>query len=117
MKKFACLFFLVIVLLTNIVVAGQVTLKWDANEPAPEGYKVFARSGLNYDYENPNWSGPETTATLELPEGVTYNFVVRAFDGLLESPNSEEVNYAMPTGGIDAPNGFNVTRVIIININ
>ena len=117
MKKLICLFFLAIVLLTNIAVAGQVSLMWDANDPAPEGYKVFHRTGANYDYANPSWAGPETQATLELPEGQTYWFVVRAFDSVLESANSEEVNYVMPTMGINPPAGVGVARVIIININ
>ena len=120
MKKLA--WFITIMLIigfTSSAMAGQVTLKWDANDPAPEGYKIFARAEgqANYDYSAPAWSGPETTATIELTEGVLYYMVVRAFEGVLESPNSEEVNYAMPTEGINVPGGFSVERVIIININ
>jgi chitinase len=99
--------------------AGQVTLQWDANDPAPEGYKIFVREDgqLNYDYSAPAWSGPETTATLELSEGVLYYFVVRAFEGVLQSENSEEVNYQMPSVGLPKVNGTRIDRVVIININ
>ncbi len=99
--------------------AGQVTLRWDANEPTPEGYKIFARAEgqPNYNYAAPAWVGPETTASIELTEGDLYYMVVRAFEDVLESPNSEEVNYSMPSVGINVPSGFNVERVIIININ
>jgi hypothetical protein len=75
--------------------SANVTLRWDANDPAPEGYRVFAReSGQSYDYLHPIWENNDTTCTLTgLTEGVTYHFVVRAFDGTLESADSAEVTY------------------------
>ena len=78
--------------------AANVTLAWDANDPEPEGYRVFAReSGAGYNYDNPIWESDEaseTTCTLiGLTEGTTYYFVVRAYDGDLESADSEEVSY------------------------
>ena len=75
--------------------SANVTLRWDANVPAPDGYRVFAREGTqSYRYDQPLKQTADTTCTLTgLNEGVTYHFVVRAFDGLLESADSEEVSY------------------------
>ena len=55
-------------------------------------------SGAGYDYANPIWDSinkaQTTTCTLiGLTEGTTYHFVVRAYDGDLESADSEEVSY------------------------
>ncbi|MFO7713496.1 choice-of-anchor U domain-containing protein [Desulfosarcina sp.] len=76
--------------------AASVTLRWDPNDPAPQGYRVFAREGSQgYNYDHPLWENNLTTCTLTgLTEGVTYHFVVRAFDGELESADSEEVSYS-----------------------
>ncbi|BBO66476.1 hypothetical protein DSCA_04060 [Desulfosarcina alkanivorans] len=87
----------------TVVLSANVTLRWDANVPAPEGYRVFAReSSQAFNYSNPIWEENSTTCTLiGLTEGVTYHFVVRAFDGDLESADSAEVTY---TPAVDVPN-------------
>ena len=71
----------------------QVTLAWDANDPEPEGYRVFCRrAGETYNYSHPIWDSTGTTCTLiGLDEFTDYAFVVRAYDGNLESADSEEV--------------------------
>ena len=71
----------------------QVTLAWDANDPQPEGYRVFCRAaGESYAYSHPIWDSTATTCTLiGLDEYTDYAFVVRAYDGNLESADSEEV--------------------------
>lgn len=81
---------------------ASVSLRWDPNNPAPEGYRVFAReAGDSYDYAHPIWENSLTTCTLTgLTEGVTYYFVVRAFEGDLESVDSEEVSYTPPLSDI-----------------
>ncbi len=83
--------------------SANVTLRWDANVPAPEGYRVFAREGSqSYNYDHPIWQNNLTTCALTgLTEGVTYHFVVRAYDGDLESADSAEVAY---TPAFAAPN-------------
>ena len=83
--------------------SANVTLRWDANVPAPDGYRVFAREGTqSYNYDHPLWEDNLTTCTLTgLDEGVTYHFVVRAFDGALESADSEEVSF---TPAVVVPN-------------
>jgi hypothetical protein len=97
------LFFLLIALTTTTVMAASVTLRWDANTPAPEGYRVFARQdGQAYDYSQPAWQGTATTCALDNLAGkTTHYFVVRAFDGNQESADSVEVSYT--TSGLAAP--------------
>lgn len=80
--------------------AATVTLAWDANMPAPDGYRVYQRiDGQSYDYTLPVWppdgsQQAETTCTIDgLTEGVTYYFVVRAYLGPDESGDSNEVQF------------------------
>lgn len=74
---------------------AQVVLEWDPNLPTPDGYKVFYRiEGQVYNYNNPAWTGSESTCTItELENNQSYYFVVRAFDGESESGDSNEVHY------------------------
>lgn len=78
--------------------ADSVTLAWDANEPAAEGYRIFMRAeGTTYDYTAPAWQGTGTTCTIaDLSPGATYAFVARAFQGGNESGDSNEVVYTIP---------------------
>lgn len=74
------------------VSAGEVTLKWDANDPAPDGYMLFQRTMAGtYDYAAPVWSGTETQRTLTVEDNVQLAFVVRAFVGNEQSGDSNEV--------------------------
>ncbi len=74
---------------------ATVTLAWDANDPAPDGYRLFLRQeGQSYNYAQWAYEGPATTCTLDtLAEDVTYYFVVRAFMGQDESGDSNEVSF------------------------
>lgn len=78
--------------------AAQVTLAWDANGPAPDGYRLYQRTeGASYDYTHPAWSGSGTSCTLnDLEEGIRYHYVVRAYEGSSESGDSNEVTYYAP---------------------
>jgi len=78
--------------------AADVAVRWDPNNPTPEGYRVFMRDEAgSYDYSQPAWQGPETTTTLTgLTEDQTYALVVRAYDGEMESADSNEVVYTPP---------------------
>jgi hypothetical protein len=51
---------------SDIVKNNTVKLKWDHNDPLPEGYRIFQKiDGGSYDYQNPEWQGVENTATLD----------------------------------------------------
>jgi len=82
---------------------SQVTLEWDPNIPTPDGYKIFMRiDGESYDYDNPVWTGTETSSIIEnLADNQSYYFVVRAFDNGSESGDSNEV--AHETGSSNQP--------------
>ncbi|NNK00185.1 MAG: hypothetical protein HKP58_07205 [Desulfatitalea sp.] len=94
-KVLAVISFLLLVTLPLIASAAQVQLQWDANDPAPEGYRLFQRTdGSTYDYSQPVWSGTTATCSVDnLVVGDTYHFVVRAFVGGDESVDSNEVAY------------------------
>ena len=90
--------FIILAICTTVTApafSADVTLSWDPNNPVPEGYRVFARqSGQGYNYAHPIWENSEVSCKLTgLVEGVTYYFVVRAYEGTLESPDSDEVSY------------------------
>jgi len=85
---------------------SQVGLRWDENDPLPEGYRVFIReiSHAIYDYDFPAWQGEETECTIDMLEaGISYAFVVRAFDGDLESEDSDEVYWTVPSKSTPPP--------------
>ena len=47
-----------------VVAAAQVTLQWDANDPVPQGYKLFQRqAGQSYNYAAPIWTGAAVVAS------------------------------------------------------
>jgi hypothetical protein len=80
--------------LPSMVSAAKVTLNWDANNPTPEGYRVYMRTeGQTYDYNTPAWSGTATTCTIDQLADNTYYFVARAFQDADESGDSNEVEY------------------------
>lgn len=76
--------------------AGQVTLTWDANDPAPTGYRIYSRTGADYGTV-PAWDGTATTCTITVPDGIETAFVARAYvvgqisGAVVESANSNEV--------------------------
>jgi len=76
----------------------EVTLQWDANNPAPHGYLIFGREeGQDYDYNDPLWQGDYsfTQCTIDqLREDRAYFFVVRAYVGDDVSGDSNEVRYS-----------------------
>ncbi len=89
---------LIIVMTAPAVTAAGVTLHWDPNLPSPQGYRVFARKGQQaYNYSQPDWEGTAASCTLDNLEGqIEYYFVVRAYDGGLESADSAEAHYIPP---------------------
>jgi hypothetical protein len=95
-----------------VVSAAQLTLSWNANSPAPDGYNAYMRlDGQSYDYSAPlNATAiTDTTYTVDgLTEGATYYFVVRAFVGSQESGDSNQASYTVPISVKDTDgDGYN----------
>lgn len=86
---------LMLILLPPRAVALDVTLIWDPNtEPNLVGYRLYVREQeKTFDYDLPEWEGPETNCTIQgLDEDTHYSFVVRAFDSAgNESGDSNEI--------------------------
>jgi len=90
------LFVSVFVLFFNTIpaFAAQATLAW-SNISSAGGYRVFHRlSGGTFDYNNPIWSGSNTTCSIEnLSDDTTHLFAVRSFSDATQSENSNEVSF------------------------
>jgi hypothetical protein len=89
-----------IIFISAVSQAAQVTLAWDPNDPTPGGYRVFLRSAGNaYNYDSPAWpqagDDPQsTTCTIgSLDADTDYYFVVRAYVGEDVSGDSNEVTH------------------------
>lgn len=104
-----------LLLLATTAGAADVTLTWDHNDPLPEGYRIFCREeGYSYNYDIPIWQGPENIATVTVDDGTTWYFVVRAYEGDLESVDSEEVFWPPDPGPVTVPpitQGFTVSWI------
>ncbi len=102
---FASLFYLVLLLVPAGLCADcQITLAWDANQPAPDGYRLFQRaSGESYNYHNFSDAGLSTSRIVSgLSDNTTYHFVVRAYAGSQESGDSNETTYTCNGGASGA---------------
>jgi hypothetical protein len=88
-------FFSLLSLLPAVALAAQVTVAWDPNVPTPDGYHLYQRmEGQTYDYDQPVWTGTDNTATIyDLTDNQRYFFVVRAYTGLDESADSNEISF------------------------
>lgn len=97
--KILKLLLVLVLIFPAFAMADEVRLAWDANNPAPEGYRIFVRETAgDYDYSAPAWQGPGTTGEVkDLAAGTVYAFVVRAYVGDRESADSNEIIYTMPT--------------------
>jgi chitinase len=100
----ACALFFIFTCVTGAM-AASVTLAWDANDPVPDGYRLFRRvENQAYNYSQPVWSGSGTTCTLDgFSDGTTYYFVVRAYVAQDESGDSNEVAYKTAATTNEAP--------------
>jgi hypothetical protein len=58
------LVFLLLLFTAIPLYAAQATLAWDANNPTPDGYRLYQRlEGANYNYSAPVWTGSSTTCS------------------------------------------------------
>ena len=80
----------------NSSMALDISLAWEPSSSDVEGYRAFCReAGQNYEYSQPAWQGSETTCTIYgLEDETTHYFVVRAYNELGESNNSNEASSA-----------------------
>lgn len=121
-KSILLMLFAIIVLLTLLFFsvgkadAASVTLQWDANDPAPDGYRLFMRTdGANYNFQTPVWEGTATTTTVDgLQQATLYYFVVRAFVADDESGDSNEVDYKPP---VLAPRNLRLQQEISVYVD
>jgi hypothetical protein len=96
-------FLVSILFLISTAQAAQLTLSTEPLDPRAEGYHIYKRlTGENYDYQQPAWSGKESSCTIDnLVEGKTYYFVARSFTGSEQSVDSNEIEYIVQ--GSDLP--------------
>lgn len=91
--------------------ACQVTLQWNPNSDGrTEGYRLFCRQAQHpYDYQAPVYDGSADQCTIDdLEEGVTYYFVVRAYDDQGNmSGDSNEVRFFFDIVPPEAPDLLN----------
>lgn len=105
-KKMRFIIILLLVLVPFCAHADcQLTLQWDANNPAPEGYRLFGREeGQAYDYGYFWWQGDgsfrQCTIT-GLDESKTYYFTVRAYNGDDMSADTNEVRFNSSDGSLN----------------
>ena len=85
----------------NSSLALNITLAWDPSSNDVDGYRAFYReAGHAYDYSQPAWEGWESTCTIYgLDDETTFYFVVRAYNDLGESGNSNEASSGGPGTG------------------
>lgn len=102
--------------------AGQVNLAWDASGGPVAGYRVYygttSRTANNNTYASNQSVGNATTATLNLADGSTYYFAVKAYDSAgAESGFSNEVTktlaMAAPTASFSADKTSGISPVTI----
>ncbi len=103
-KSFLAIACLIFIFLPSVAWTAQVTFQIEPKGTPGDGYRLFLRkSGESYNYNEPIWTGLQTSFTVEgLEAGVTYYFVVRSYVGDLESGDSNEVSYtAEPSAAIE----------------
>lgn len=78
-----------------VVSAASLNLEWIESDSDATSYRLFQRTdGESYNYSNWIYSGSDTSFEVEnLQDGVTYFFVVRAYNANAESSDSNEIEY------------------------
>ena len=91
--SFAALTALVILVPATAHALTPVTVAWDENNPAPEGYIVYWGTSSG-NYSDSYDVGAATQYTIPgLQDGLTYYFAVKAYDDGNESDYSQEISH------------------------
>lgn len=101
-------------LFASSALADQYALQWDYGTNPISGFKLYCGTATGVYPATPAATLPATTktATVTVPAGTRQFCVVRAYDAVAESPNSNEVNlYGRP----DAPTNLRVTLTLTWN--
>lgn len=111
MKRILCMLSLC---LSSAVLADNRGFVWDypaASLPQIDGFRLYCgtASGSYATAPTATVTGTAQTASANFPAGSTNYCVVRAFKGLVESANSNEVSF---TGRPDAPTNLRLSLTI-----
>lgn len=102
----------------QITHGDTVVLQWDANDPAPDGYRIYQRfDGNTYDYTESGrkCETTETTCTIDdLLPGRLYFWVARAYVGENESGDSNEVSLKTT---IPPPSGLKISVSLDVSVD
>ena len=95
--------------LAAIAYSASVRLAWDHD--GAEGYRLYLA-----EFGQPIiqvWQGPEKTTSIQLAEGVQYWCAVTAYNGTLESAQSDILQFIVPTtqGTIIVPGRPSAIRI------
>jgi len=105
---FIGMFFSAFILIAAQVQAAGVTLAWDPSEGEVKGYRIYYGT-QSHNYTMSVDAGNVTQFTVSgLDEGKTYYFVVRAYNEVGESGDSNEVTWTyrdttppLPPSGVE----------------
>ena len=105
LRSFLITGYYVLVAFPLVVSAASLPLEWMDNDPAATGYRLYQRTaGQVYDYSDWIYSGFKPSFDVpDLDGGVTYFFVVRAFNSNEESVDSNEIEFTPTDDPIDDP--------------
>lgn len=89
----------------NYLYATDTALKWDATIGDVSGYIIYyGLSEGNYSYSMDVGNVTQyTLSNLSLSEGMTYYFIVRAYNSVGESGDSNITKYTVPSSGDTTP--------------
>lgn len=73
----------------------MVTLAWDPGDATETGFNLYMGFASGQETNQTN-VGNVTTWTVQVTSGVTYFFVVTAYNDAGESPPSNEISYTAP---------------------
>lgn len=100
-QKYFYIFFCLILLGSPLYLQAecQVTLEWEPNGAAPDGYRLYERKEGEQYYENHYYDvGQDSLCRVSgLSENYVYHFVVRAYAGSEVSDFSNEATYECTT--------------------